>query len=421
MLVGKILEEMPGYKKLHDDIKAMKLITVLGGKEIRKKLKTSEEELSQMISFAEKFSEYFSDHGWILYDSISSNLIERSVKKYDESGFAAAEEVLIDYYKNEVGSFLYQLKNGNQELSIRYEHIKRAYEDHKSERYYASIPQFLMIIDGAVNDYTKNQGFFAEGIELDAWDCLVGCSDGLKKLKEMYGKSRKKTNMDPILLPYRNGILHGRDLNYANEVVSCKCIVLLFAIHDWMIYKKSEHERKGEYKDSLSLPSWSELFTKIKENNDIKERIDAWEKVEIIIGQDIPRKGNSDDYENFPYVQKLVCALQAWKDKNYGKLALYFDYLFKHESNVNLRPKKCRLLFQNKEFKEFKLVEVEDRAIYLKRVLVEAKWVSNNSTHIELLEFGVSYQKEKNRLAIPPDDEGEWVIIPWNVQGIYKP
>lgn len=33
------------------------------------------------------------------------------------------------------------------------------------------------------------------------------------------------------------------------------------------------------------------------------------------------------------------------------------------ESNINLRLKECRLLFQNKEYEGFELLEVEDRAL----------------------------------------------------------
>ncbi len=56
----------------------------------------------------------------------------------------------------------------------RYSLIQKAFEDHFAGRYYASIPLFLIIIDGSVNDFTKSKGFFADGTEVTAWDCLVG-------------------------------------------------------------------------------------------------------------------------------------------------------------------------------------------------------------------------------------------------------
>lgn len=418
--MGKILEEMPSYKKLYEEIRDMKLLSFIGGKKVGEQLKEMENNLSKLIENAEKFNEYFSGNGWVLYDSINSTLIEKSVQEYDNSDYETAEKVLIDYYKTEVGQVLNQLKNGNVELSIRYNNIKKAFEDHIAERYYASVPQFLMIADGAVNDYTKKQGFFAEGTDVEVWDCLVGSSDSLQKLKEIYSRSRKKTNNEPIFLPYRNGILHGRDLNYSNEVVSCKCIVLLFAIHDWMINKNSEDKRKEKYEESLKPLSWKEIISRIKKNEEVKEKLQSWEKKEINVGKDIPKTGRSEDYCKFPYIQYLIEAFEIWQNKNYGKLALYFDYLFKHESNKNLRPKECRLMFQNKEYKGFEIVEVEDKTIDIKRILVNVEWLINGKIYNEPLEFGLNFQIKTGKPAIPPDDEGKWVIIPWKIQGLYK-
>lgn len=34
--------------------------------------------------------------------------------------------------------------------------------------------------------------FFAEGTAVGAWDCLVGCSDGLSKLKNILIKNEQK-------------------------------------------------------------------------------------------------------------------------------------------------------------------------------------------------------------------------------------
>ena len=113
-------------------------------------------------------------------------------KVYDKNGEEAAEKVLIKYYSSKVEESLFFLKNNCEELLVRYNLILKAFEDHKEGRYYASVPLFLMIIDGAVNDYAKSKGFFAEGTDVSAWDCLVGCSSGLSKIKNIYCKGRKK-------------------------------------------------------------------------------------------------------------------------------------------------------------------------------------------------------------------------------------
>ena len=124
--------------------------------------------------------------------------------------------------------------------------IRQCFEDHAEGRYYASVPLSLIIIDGAVNDYTRKKGFFTAATTVDPWDCLVGCTEGLSKLKFQFNQNRLKTNTEPIYIPYRNGILHGRDINYGNEYVSCKCIALMFAIADWMVRRSAREELERE-------------------------------------------------------------------------------------------------------------------------------------------------------------------------------
>ena len=45
--------------------------------------------------------------------------------------------------------------------------------------------------------------------------------------------SRKKTVVTQISMPFRHGIIHGRDLGYANKLVSTKAFFALFAMREW--------------------------------------------------------------------------------------------------------------------------------------------------------------------------------------------
>lgn len=242
--LGRISDEMDSIKHLQDGIDLMESLAPIIGEELIDSIGKEREKLNDLVYQIETFSEKFSDRGWIMYGMMPLTLIKNVNDVCSEKGVEEAEKVLILYYSTEVENKLYRLKSGCDELATRYQLILKAYEDHKSLRYHASVPLFLMIVDGAVNDYKNSNGFFAKNTDVDAWDCLVGCSDGLTKLKNIYSTSRTNTNTDPIYLPYRHGILHGRDLNYDNVYVSSKCIVLLFAIHDWMINKESEDTRR---------------------------------------------------------------------------------------------------------------------------------------------------------------------------------
>lgn len=411
---------MPSIIKLQNEIKGAKILSFSLGKKTRKLVKDIETQFNDLVLQVELFNKRFSDKGWIAYDKMSSTLIAEINRIYDEEGMDECEKALTTYYSTEVEDSLFMLKNGSEELSLRYNLILKAFEDHKAGRYYASVPLFLMIIDGAVNDYTKRMGFFAEGIDLNVWDCLVGCSDGLKKLKSIYCKGRYKTNDVMIDLPYRNGILHGRDLNYDNIFVSSKCLVLLFAIHDWIIKKKNEKNRKQKFLAEQQTKTWKELAADIQQNNENKKRIDEWHSRTVVIGKDIPEKGDADDYSDYDYIQKIVKMFEYWAKRNYGELSKLLKNMFNYEKVDKLVPKLCRELFQDKAFLSFRLLEIEERACSMRRVLVEVRWESNEKLMLEKLEFGLVYQGRDNKISIPYDENGDWVIMPWDVQGLYN-
>ncbi|WP_132242813.1 hypothetical protein [Marinisporobacter balticus] len=415
----KIENEMPSIQKFKNEIKGMKIVSFLGGREVRKQFQDVQKQFNNLLMQIELFNERFSDKGWIVYDSISLTLIEKANQVYDEKGIEEAEKVLTTYYSTEIEKNLFMLKNC-EELALRYNLILRAFEDHKEGRYHASIPVFLMIIDGAVNDYTKRKGFFAEDTDVSAWDCLVGCSDGLAKLKNIYCQRRKKTNIEMIDVPYRNGILHGRDLNYDNILVSSKCLVLIFAIHDWMMNKKNEEIRKDNFQKDQEVPTWNELAKKLQKNNEDKITIKEWKPRKVIIGKDIPESGEYEEYDSYDYVKKVIKVFECWSKQNYGRLSILLKDLFRYEQSEKVRPKLCRELFQNKALISYKLLEVEERAISLRRVLIEVEWETNGKSKVGELEFGLVYQRGDGQGLIPDDENGDWIIKPWKVQALYQ-
>ena len=110
---------------------------------------------------------------------------------------------------------------------------KLAQDDYLSGRYHACIPLLLSLLDGLVNDVSNHVGFFAANVDLTAWDCIAAHETGLKALAAILSESRKKTNEKSICVPYRHGILHGRELAFDNKVVAAKCWAAMFAARDW--------------------------------------------------------------------------------------------------------------------------------------------------------------------------------------------
>ena len=255
---------------------------------------------------------------------------------------------------------------------------------------------------------------------MTAWDCLVGCSDGLTKMQAIFNKGRNKTNQDEIRVPYRNGILHGRDLNYGNKYVSCKCVALMFALADWMRIKDSEENRKQKFEKENDPPPISESLKKMKENALERKEIDSWTGRNITIGVDIPVTPTIEDCNDYQYAIPLIKAFEAWNAKNYGKLAIYFKNMFRYESSEKKRAGECRQMFGSKNLRSFEIKEIEERACALTRILVQADWEIDGNHFSEPLEFGVIYQDENEKTCLPWRGNGAWCLMPWNIQGLYK-
>lgn len=404
--------------KLHKDIKTMKLVSCFLTPHMHQKLGTIEKEVDNVIQQTTLFNARFSDYGWCAYDSMSFSLIEAANTAYDTGGIEAAEKVLVQYYKTDVRDIIHYIKASSEAFLIRHDLIQKFFEDHFAERYYSSVPLGLIIIDGAVNDFTRIKGFFATGTEVDAWDCLVGCDDGLTKLKQRFNQTRKKTNQELITLPYRHGILHGRDLNYANEYVSCKCVSLMFAVADWMEMKCSEERRRAKFEKENNPPSIDESLAQILDNKQVKSEIANWKRRSIVIGQDIPATGTAENYSNYPYVISIIKMLDAWNEQNYGKLSNCLCNMLR-EKTASKRAGECRKLFERKKYRSFEIVEVEERACALSKVQLRVIWVTDDTIREGLLTFGCKYESTTEHLALPWRNNGEWVLIPWDVKELY--
>lgn len=406
--------------KLKNDIKAMKIISIFLKPDQKKQIKDMEKQLENMINQTTAFNDRFSSLGWCAYDSMSFSLMENVNSEFEQNGLESAEQILINYYKSDVKEIIHWIKNSSEAFAIRNNLIQQFFEDHFSARYHASIPLGLIIVDGAVNDFTKSKGFFAEGTAVDAWDCLVGCSDGLSKLKNIFNQKRAKTNTEMITLPYRNGILHGRDLNYANEYVSCKCVCLMFAVADWMKMKNSEEKRKADYEKSVNPPPLKETFSHLIENRQIQKEISEWEKKNIVIGKDIPVNGAPENYGKYPYIVEVVEMLYSWKEKNYGKLSMHLKKLFPSDIADKKRAGECRKLFEKKLLNAFEIIEIEERACALSKVLVKVLWTTDNNKKEAILTFGCFYESNTEHVGLPWKNNGKWVLMPWDVQGLYQ-
>lgn len=414
-----MLEEMPSLKHQYEQMQTMNFVKIFLKKEDREKYEKLKSDFENLVVQMDCYNKNFSDRGWIVYDLIKTEFVENANKIFENEGMDEAEKYILNYYTNDVKSMTTFLYYPSKEFKDRTELIKIALDDHFNKRYYSSVLMFLTIVDGIINDFTKSKGFFAEGVDLDCWDCIVDCSNGLKKLKGIYNTSRKKTNTEEIYFPYRNGILHGRDLKYGNEYVSSKCLVMLFAISDWIKSKSTEDKRKETLKKELNPPPLNESVKRYTQIQEDRKIIQQWKPQNIIIGTDIPENGSSNEYIKYEYLHEFIKMLEYWKQKNYGKLAIKLEILFNNEITPNFRPKRCRELFEKNILKRYKLISVKDQAIYMKVIEIEVTVEKENRQITGIMRFGMVYEGNDS-CALPNNKNGKWNIYPQDVRILYS-
>ena len=106
----------------------------------------------------------------------------------------------------------------------------------------------------------------------------------MAKIAKIYAKTRKRVNTEPITLPYRNGILHGKDINYDNDLVAAKCLATIFAVGDWVEqYESGKHIKPEPPKPKSILQQLKEFKESLvafqkqhEENEKLKDEIKKW-------------------------------------------------------------------------------------------------------------------------------------------------
>lgn len=333
------IENLPSYSKLRKEIegadsirKFVKFLSAFGIKdkglnETLDKIPDFKKQIIHLSTLPDRFNKHFAQSGWIAHESMNSELMEKAVELADSGEITKANEELVKYYCSKEIEWLLMYFKGIPEFAKRYNFIKLAYQDTLDKKFYSCIPTLLMVIDGSVNDIDKNKGFFSESTDLTAWDSIAAHSSGLSVIRDVFNSTRKKTTAEPIDMPYRNGILHGRDLGFDNEVVAAKCWATLIAIKDWakavMEGKKEtpEPEKKLSFTESLSeLKKSLDQYAETKRKSDeVSRKVEQWRPRQINIGEEMPKSGEISDYADFYPEKEAVLFVSYWKKKKLWK------------------------------------------------------------------------------------------------------
>jgi hypothetical protein len=229
-------------------------------------------EAVKIASLPDQFNKVFADKGWIAYESMCLDTMERALATEKNDGLAVAEDLLVNYYNEDILNVGIKRFYGHPKFYKRMRLVELAKVDYLAERYHACIPLLLALLDGIVNDVSGSVGFFAEKGDLKAFDSIAGHHSGLAVLAKIMSVGRNKTNENSINIPFRNGILHGRDLAFDTRLVAAKCWGTLFAARDWA---GALADSKAEEQSEVEIDA-EQLIEKVTKTSELQKAIEDW-------------------------------------------------------------------------------------------------------------------------------------------------
>ncbi len=408
------IADNPSFKKLEDGLRgawyASQFMPWILNKKQRQELQQIKGNLDELRNMPDRFNSFYIERGWACFGGMNAELVKRCVELGETGELDKAEQMLVDYYKGDIRYLEYPLRNipGFKE---RYDLLKKALEDYTNCRYHSCVPIFLMIIDGAVNQVlNKNQGLFAQDVDLTLYDSVIGHKNGLKSLIQLMSKSRKKTTVKPVYIPFRNGILHGMDVCYDNELVATKALATLFAVAEWIRHFCDGQHKEQPKEEPKNIKS---IFKDLKELSAKSKRIDAERD---ILNEWKPRSFTDIDFlmyrpdEGTPEYT-ILKFLELYRSANFGKMAeLVIDYSGKSVSGM---AGKIRSWLDGIKCNEYHIVDIVDNAPAVSEILLSIE-VSVNG-EIKEIEIKPRLIYQTNRINSTPlvrgQNGGGWYVM----------
>ena len=233
-------------------------------------------EALELITLPARFNAVLGRRGWIAYERLNEKVLKRATELAEAGELDAAEEVLVNAMDEKtVRQQLVWMLHINA-FKPRRHLLWLAVDDYAAGRYHACVPVVLAQLDGFVADVAGSPLFERTKQilkKLIAFDSISAAEGGLPALTQLLAESRRTTTTQELDVPYRHGILHGRDLGYANKKVAAKCWAALFSTGDWA----GKFERgQLEAPPFEAPPSLLQLLGQLVETQREGQAIEAW-------------------------------------------------------------------------------------------------------------------------------------------------
>ncbi len=368
-------------------------------------LKDSKQHAIELAKLIEEFHEAFSVLGWLISESTNIETAKAALAAHKDCRVDDAEDLLATDYEGERLHFVVTRLCQTKGFELRREQLQEALTLTQETRYLAAAPLLFIIADGVGEDVFQ-KSIFSEGVNLEELHSLAGQPDALPKLIREMCRTRRKTIIEHISFPYRNGILHGRDLGYGNQLVTAKCWSFLSNIADVIRAREAE-----EALNPPSNPSLSETLTNYVQTKELSERIEAWTPRPVFEGWiNVLAESEIASFNSGEPEAALVEFLRAWKKNNFGcmgALTVYFD-----NRAISRRAGEIRETMQDLTLIDAAIIRIIDNTSAITNIAVDLIFCVDGEKRNDQFVFAMNCVDESGELTPRGDEVTRWLVIP---------
>lgn len=362
---------------------------------------------SSILTLPDQFNELFSKDGWICYGALSQSILEESVKLGLNNKFEEAKLLLIDAINENYIDLMLRKCRTREHFKLRLELLKLLKRDYLEERYHACIPLLLAIIDGLANDISAHVGFFAGKSDLELFDSITSHESGLPFLQTMMNKTRKTTTSEKITIPYRNGILHGRDLNFNNKEIASKCWWTLACLLEWADEKKLNKQPKEQVS----------FWNRIKVSNEINgysKRIEKWKRRPLET-ENYWKTQTLNTLDNTSPEYCLLNFLENWKNKRWGLMNNILAHSINNESATIKRLKED---YSSIQLNNYLIISSTDDTHAISSITIIIDYMKQQQIFTKSLKVQMNFLDTNGNLLLRNEKNGQWYILQLSLRDI---
>lgn len=369
------------------------------------------QQAKEMSAIPDRFNDLLANQGWIMFERMNMDVAQKALEEAEAGDYEAADATLVKYFDPDFVERELRTMISLETFQPRMDLVEKALEDYRAGRYHASIPVVLAQIDGLVSElHEKQRGFFAEDADMQAWDSLAAHSKGLNQLSAIFRKGRRKTTSEPIDVPYRHGIMHGRDLGYANQVVAAKSWAALFAVREWAIKVERNESQAPPEAPKKGL---RETIASIVEIRRETEQWRSWTPREVD-WVDLEENPSPAQFEDSTPEKALAEYLQLWIRKNYGYMSAFTPHVFSKFAEEPL-PLQMRNVYGGHRLMEFVFKGIDHSVPAIAEVSVDLALLhSDGSIRTRTSTFRMICEDEAGEMVSPGNPNAKWVVMNWN-------